>query len=222
MNLLGVSLDDVVAALEKVGVNGTGGYVKRPYTEYLVQAIARPQTIMDIKNIVVAPQITPNLPAITLWKIAKVEEGFDPNKRGTAGINGKDGVLISIAKQLTADTMEITRRLENELANIERTLPKEVVLEKDIFKQSRFIQNAINNISEALTTGAIFIAIILFLFLLSFKGIAVVLTVIPATFIMTALVFKFFGLSINTMTLGGIALALGDLIDDAIVGVATS
>lgn len=222
MNLLGVSLSTVYDALEKSGINATGGFIEKPYTEYLVRTIGRPQNISDIENIVIAPQTNPDMPAISLKQIADINIGFQANKRGTAGINGKDGILISIAKQPAIDTIELTKHLEDQLLQIEKTLPQTVTLEKDIFKQSRFIQNAVNNITEALTTGAILIAVILFLFLLSFKGIGIVLTVIPATFIMTALVFDFFGISINTMTLGGIAMALGSLIDDAIVGVANS
>lgn len=220
MNLLSVDLEAVYAALEAAGANGMGGFIKNNYTEYLVRTVARPNNVEDIENIVVSSQISPDMPAITLSQIANIKEGLSLNKRGTAGINAKEGVLISIAKQPSADTIQLTERLSAELEKIEKILPQGFVLEKDIFKQSRFIQNSIDNITSSLTTGAVLIATILFLFLVSLKGTAIVLMVIPVTFVLMSLVFAFFGISINTMTLGGIAMALGSLIDDAIVGVA--
>lgn len=222
MTLQGISLSQVQEAVSQIGLNGTGGFLQKPYTEYLIRTLARPQDIHDLKQLVVAPALYADMPAVTLGQIADIQQGFDLNKRGTAGINGQDGILISIVKQPAVDTVTLTRQLESELSTLEKSLPKTVKLEKDIFKQSRFIQNAIDNIAEALTTGSILIAVILFLFLLSFKGVAIVLTVIPATFIMTACVFSAFDITINTMTLGGIAMALGSLIDDAIIGVANA
>lgn len=220
MRLLQISLNDVLEAVENIGFNSTGGFLQKPYQEQLIRIVGRPNSLEDLHKVVVAEGNRHDTPAITLGQIAKIEIAAEANPRGTAGINGKDGVLLSIAKQPNSDTVRLTRVLEQELNAIEKTLPQGVKLEKDIFKQSRFIQNAIDNITESLTEGAVLIALVLFVFLLSLKGVIVVLTVIPCTFLMTALVFGVFNLSINTMTLGGIAMALGSLIDDAIVNVA--
>lgn len=217
MPLLGISFDDVVNAIENSGVNGTGGFLLSTYGEELIRTIGRPQNVEDLKNTVIAKDGRKGLPAITLGQIADIKVAPEPNKRGEAGINGQKGVLISIAKQPDVDTVRLTKALDLEIASLEKTLPKGVYLEKDLFKQSRFIQNAVENISSSLFEGAMLVAIIVFIFLVNFRGTLIVLTVIPCTLIMTAIIFKVFGFSINTMTLGGIAMALGSLVDDAIV-----
>lgn len=218
MHLLGITMDEAEEAVRASGLNGTGGFFKEPHTEALIRIIGRPETADDMKKIVIAKEgRSKGLPAVRLGQIADIKIAPEPNKRGDAGINGKRGVLISIAKQPDVDTVRLTEALETEIASLEKTLPSGIRLEKDLFKQSRFIQNSIDNISAALIEGAILVAIILFVFLVNFRGTAIVLTVMPATLLMTAIVFNLLGLSINTMTLGGIAMALGSLIDDAIV-----
>lgn len=217
MPLLGITFEDVINAVESSGINGTGGFLLSSYGEELIRAVGRPQNIEDLKNTVIAKDGRKGLPAITLGQIADIKIAPEPNKRGEAGINGEKGVLISIAKQPDIDTIKLTAALDKEIASLEKTLPQGVRLEKDLFKQSRFIQNAVDNISSSLFEGAILVAIIIFIFLVNFRGTLIVLTVIPCTLIMTAIVFKMFGFSINTMTLGGIAMALGSLVDDAIV-----
>lgn len=220
MQLLGITMDEVMASVSALGINGTGGFINTPYTEAMVRILARPENIEDIKKTVIIKEGRKDMPAITLGQIALIQIAPQKNQRGVAGVNGQMGVLISIAKQPRTDTLKLTQKLEAELIEIEKNIPADIHFEKDIFKQSRFIQNAIDNITGSLWIGSFLIAIILFVFLLNVKGTAIVLTVIPCTFVMTALVFNWFGLSINTMTLGGVAMALGSLIDDAIVGVA--
>ena len=217
MPLLGITLDEVADAIAQSGINGTGGFLLSSYGEELIRAVGRPQSVEDLKKTVIAKPDRKGLPAITLGQIADIKVAPEPNKRGEAGINGHKGVLISIAKQPGADTVRLTKALEAEIDALAPALPQGVTLEKGLFKQSRFIQNAVNNISSALAEGAVLVAIIVFVFLLNFRGTMIVLTVIPCTLIMTAIVFKMFGFSINTMTLGGIAMALGSLVDDAIV-----
>nr|QIM10335.1 multidrug transporter AcrB [uncultured Alphaproteobacteria bacterium] len=217
MPLLGITFEDVVNAIEASGINGTGGFLLSTYGEELIRTIGRPQNIEDLKNTVIAKEGRKGLPAITLGQIADIKIAPEPNKRGEAGINGEKGVLISIAKQPNIDTIKLTAALDKEISFLRKTLPHGVHLEKDLFKQSRFIQNAVDNISSSLLEGALLVAMIIFVFLVNFRGTLIVLTVIPCTLIMTAIVFKVFGFSINTMTLGGIAMALGSLVDDAIV-----
>ncbi len=217
MPLLGITFEDVVQAVEASGVNGTGGFLISTYGEELIRTLGRPQNLEDLKNTVIAKEGRNGLPAITLGQIAKIQIAPEPNKRGEAGINGEKGVLISIAKQPDVDTLKLTKALDKEIDSLEKTLPEGVSLEKDLFKQSRFIQNAVDNITSSLFEGALLVAIVVFVFLVNFRGTFIVLTVIPCTLILTALVFRAFGFSINTMTLGGIAMALGSLVDDAIV-----
>lgn len=217
MPLLGINLNDVLEAIANSGINGTGGFLNSVHTEELIRTIGRPQSVEDLEKIVIAKEERKGLPAITLSQIAETKIAPDPNKRGEAGINGQKGVLISIAKQPGIDTIRLTKALDKEINLIAQTLPQNIKIEKDLFKQSHFIQNAINNISSSLIEGAVLVAIVVFIFLLNFRGTLIVLTAIPCTLIMTAIVFKVFGFSINTMTLGGIAMALGSLVDDAIV-----
>ncbi len=217
MPFLGITLEDVIKAIETSGINGTGGFLLSTYGEELIRTIGRPQNIEDLKNTVIAKEGRKGLPAITLGQIADIKIAPEANKRGEAGINGEKGVLISIAKQPGVDTVKLTAALDKEITSLEKTLPQGVHLAKDLFKQSRFIQNAVDNISSSLLEGASLVAVIVFVFLVNFRGTLIVLTVIPCTLIMTAIVFKICGFSINTMTLGGIAMALGSLVDDAIV-----
>lgn len=219
MQLMNISLSDVIQSLQNSGLNSTAGFLQEAWTEKQIRILGRPETIADLKKIVLAKEIRKDAPGITLEQIADIREAPEINKRGDAGINANPGVLISIAKQPGIDTLSLTRQLETELSRIQKILPENVILTADIFKQSRFIQRAIDNITEALWSGSILIAVILFLFLVNFRSTAIILTVIPTSFIMTAIVFDVFGLNINTMTLGGLAMAIGSLVDDAIVDV---
>ncbi len=216
---LNISVEDIIQALQNSGINTSGGFLQQTWTEKQIRIIGRPETVNDLKKTVLPINIRKDAPSITLEQIADIKEAPEVNKRGTAGINGNPGILISIAKQPGIDTLRLTDQIEKELNRIQKTLPKGAILTPDIFKQSHFIQRAINNITEALWSGSLLIAIILFLFLANFRSTAIILTVIPASFIMTAIVFNIFGLNINTMTLGGLAMAIGSLVDDAIVDV---
>ena len=137
---------------------------------------------------------------------------------GNAGVNGEPAVIISVQKQPGMDTITLTAEIERALEEIKRALPPDVNI-KLLFKQANFIQAAIANVEEAIVDGAIMVVIILFLFLLNFRTTLITLTAIPLSFIVTALYFQWAGITINTMTLGGLAVAIGMVVDDAIVGV---
>ena len=214
-----ITLHQVQETLENSNVNTTGGFLLESYKEHSIRNLGRIRSLEDLKNTVVAKEVTPDKPALTLADIAEIKLSGPIAKRGDASINGKPGVLLAISKQPGTDTISLTKRIEAELDAIEKTLPNGVILNPEIFKQADFIENAINNIIEALRDGSILVAIILFLFLLNFRTTAITLVAIPLSVVVTFIIFKWFGMSINTMTLGGLAVAIGELVDDAIVDV---
>ncbi|MGH1402844.1 MAG: efflux RND transporter permease subunit [Alphaproteobacteria bacterium] len=215
----GVTMHQVREALENANVNTTGGFLLEPYKEHSIRNLGRIRSIEDLEKSVIAKDVSPDMPALTLADIAEVKLAGPISKRGDASVNGRPGVLLAISKQPGTDTIGLTKQIEAELISIEKTLPEGVVLNAEIFKQADFIEHAIDNIIEALRDGSILVAIILFLFLLNFRTTAITLVAIPLSFVVTFIIFKFLGMSINTMTLGGLAVAIGELVDDAIVDV---
>jgi len=151
-------------------------------------------------------------------EVAKIQYG-PQIKRGDASVNAKPAVIMGIQKQPGSNTIDLTKAVAEALNEIKPTLPKGVEVNANLFKQADFIQHAVHNVQEALRDGVILVTIILFLFLLNFRTTAITLTAIPLSLVITALVFKFFDIGINTMTLGGLAVAIGELVDDAIVDV---
>ncbi|MEP6794833.1 MAG: efflux RND transporter permease subunit [Saprospiraceae bacterium] len=215
LNAAGITVDDVARALENSNLNTTGNFINRNGTEVLIRNLGRLTSIEDINNIVVAyKEQTP----VLLSQIAEVKFGVGL-KRGDASINGKPGVILAVEKQPNASTIDLTKKLIEACASLQASLPPDVKINPNIFKQSNFIESSINNVEDALRDGSILVVIILFLFLLNFRTTIITLTAIPLSLIITALVFKYFGVGINTMTLGGLAIAIGELVDDAIVGV---
>ena len=217
-----ITLHQVREALENANVNTTGGFLLEPYKEHSIRNIGRIRSLEDLKKTVIPKSVSPDRPALTLADIADVEIAGPIAKRGDASINGKPGVLLAISKQPGTDTIGLTKRIEEELLSIGKSLPEGVILNPEIFKQADFIENAIDNIVEALRDGSILVAVILFLFLLNFRTTAITLVAIPLSFVVTFIIFKWFGMGINTMTLGGLAVAIGELVDDAIVDVENS
>lgn len=210
-----LSIDDVDNALQLTNQNTTGGFFDQYGSEVLIRNIARANTLDDLKNTVVANK--EGLPVL-LSQVADVKFGA-AIKRGDASINGKSAVILTVEKQPGASTIHLTDEVEKALAELQHTLPKDVKLNSKIFQQKNFIVNSLNNVEEALRDGFILIIIILFLFLLNFRTTIITLTAIPLSLIITAIIFKWFDISINTLTLGGLAIAIGELVDDAIVDV---
>ena len=210
-----LSIDDVDNALLLTNQNTTGGFFNRYGSEVLIRNIGRVTTLDDLKNTVVANK--DGLPVL-LSQVADVQFG-GAIKRGDASINGKPAVILTVEKQPGANTTELTDEVEKALEELQSTLPKDVKLNPHIFQQKNFIVNSITNVEEALRDGFILVIIILFLFLLNFRTTLITLTAIPLSLITTAIIFKLFDISINTLTLGGLAIAIGELVDDAIVDV---
>jgi len=215
MARLGVSLDDLERAVKQFGANTGGGFVDQNRAEYVVRNIGRTTRIEDLRSLVVTVR---DGQAITLGQVATVD--FAARfKRGDAGAGGKPAVILSVQKQPGADTVPLTRAVEAALTDLGRTLPQGVKADQVLFRQANFIEASIGNVEDALRDAVIVVAVILFAFLLNVRTTAISLLAIPISILFTVLVFRLAGLSINTMTLGGLAIAIGELVDDAVVDV---
>jgi HME family heavy-metal exporter len=215
LQALGVARERVDAALKDFGANTSGGFLEAQGREYLIRQIGRTSRIEDLQNLVVS---VTNGQRVLLSQVAKV--AIAPAiKRGDAGYNGKPAVILSVQKQPSADSVTLTREVERAVADLAKSRPAGVDAPQFLFRQADFIERSVGNVEEALRDGAILVAVILFLFLLNVRTTLISLTAIPVSLLATALVFRYFGLSINTMTLGGLAIAIGELVDDAVVGV---
>jgi HME family heavy-metal exporter len=215
LQALGVERERLEAALRDFGANTSGGFLEAQGREYLIRQIGRTGRIDDLRNLVVAVK---NGQPILMKQVAEVRLA-PAIKRGDAGYNGKPAVILSVQKQPGADSVALTREVEKALAELGRDLPRGVEKPQFLFRQATFIENSVGNVEEALRDGAILVAVVLFLFLLNVRTTVISLMAIPVSLLVTALVFRYFDLSINTMTLGGLAIAIGELVDDAVVGV---
>ena len=224
-----VSLHEVAEAIKNANTNSTGGFLVKGHEEVLIRNLGIVATLDDLKQAVVrrertetkaaeGKQTAESLPLL-LGQVAQVRFGGPLTKRGDAGVNGKPAVILSIQKQPHADTVALTKAIEREIAGLTPNLPHGVTVHTAIFRQSAFIDRAITNVEEALRDGAILVIIVLFLFLFNVRTTCITLTAIPLSLIVTVIVLRAFGLSMNTMTLGGLAIAIGELVDDAIVDV---
>lgn len=208
-------LEEIEKALSKISLNTTGGYIDLEKKEFLIRNIGTIKSEADILNSVVGLHLGR---PVFVKDIAEVKLG-PQIKRGDGSVNGKPSVILSIQKQPGSNTVELTEKIDEALQELEKSLPKGAEFHRDLFKQAHFIEAAVDNVKEALRDGTILVFIVLFMFLLNFRTTAITLTAIPLSFLVTAIVFHFFGLSVNTMTLGGLAVAIGELVDDAIVDV---
>lgn len=211
----GVTIEEVSSALEQSNSNSTGGFVDAQSQEYLVRNLARFYSVDELKNTVVSYR---NNTPIKVGDVADVEFGAKI-KRGDAGSNGTPAVIMSIQKQPGASTLELTETITKALNELQASLPDDIEVNSNLFRQANFIDTSISNVIEALRDGAILVVIVLFLFLLNFRTTFITLTAIPLSFVVTFLIFRAFDISINTMTLGGLAVAIGELVDDSIVDV---
>jgi HME family heavy-metal exporter len=215
LRALGVGYEQIELALRQFGTNTGGGFTDQNAREFLIRNIGRTTSLEDLRNIVVT---TIEGRPILLRQVANVD--FAPKvKRGDAGYMSKPAVIVSVEKQPNVDTVKLTRQIMQVLAELEPSLPSGVKANEIIFRQASFIENSIGNVERVLLEAALVVAVILFAFLLNWRTTAISLTAIPVSILTTAIIFKLLGLSINTMTLGGLAIAIGELVDDAVVDV---
>ena len=210
-----LTLEDVEKAVSGSNSNATGGYLNQGGNELLVRSLGRIQKIQELERVVV--KAAPDR-SVLLRDVAHVAEAAQV-KRGDAAVDGMPAVMLTISKQPGADTRKLTADVVKALAELKPSLPPDFRINTDVYQQKTFIDLSIQNVIEALRDGGILVVIILFLFLLNFRTTFITLTAIPLSIVVTGLVFKWFDMSINTMTLGGLAVAIGELVDDAIVDV---
>ncbi|MBU3611289.1 efflux RND transporter permease subunit [Polynucleobacter sp. MG-27-Goln-C1] len=212
---LGLSIFQIEDALRGYSANTSGGFLESNNREYLIRHIGRTSSLEDLKNIAVSNR---NGQTILLRQVADIT--FAPAvKRGDAGYEGGPAVILGVQKQPSADTVALTKKIESAIAELKQGLPTGMEAPKVTFRQASFIDASISTLEGKLIGASIFVAVVLYFFLGTIRPVLISLTAIPVSILLTALVFKYFGLSINTMTLGGLAIAIGGLVDDAVVDV---
>jgi heavy-metal exporter, HME family len=215
MHLLDVTYDQLEAAVTRFGVNSAGGFIDQQGREYLIRNVGVTRRLEDLRDTVVAyRQDQP----VLLRQVASVDFAARV-KRGDAGYRGEPAVILSVQKQPGADTVTLTRQIESALQTMQKTLPPGISATNIQFRQSTFIEASIGSLKRALIESAIVVALVLLVFLMNVRATLISLTAIPLSFLITLIVFEAFGLTINTMTLGGLAIAIGELVDDAVVDV---
>ncbi len=210
-----VTLGEVEKAVEASNANATGGYLDQGGNELLVRSLGRIQNLEELGSVVVKGS---GERPVLLSDVARVAEAAQV-KRGDAAVDGLPAVILTISKQPGADTRKLTTDVIRALDELKPSLPPDLRINTDVYQQKAFIDLSIHNVIEALRDGGILVVIVLFLFLLNFRTTFITLTAIPLSIVVTGLVFKWLDMSINTMTLGGLAVAVGELVDDAIVDV---
>lgn len=216
MKHYGVSLSDVLNATTGMNQNTNGGTIYEYGNEYIIRGLVSSDNIEDIGDAVV--KSTNNIP-VTLADIAEVKVGPQTPRLGVASEKGKPAVLMTVTKQPNTGTIELTEKLEDALKDLQKNIPSDINVSTDVFRQSRFIESSIDNVKTSLYEGAIFVVIVLFLFLANTRTTVISLITLPVSLLVSILVMHYMNLSINTMSLGGLAIAIGSLVDDAIVDV---
>ena len=216
MRHYGVSLDEVMAVTRNMNQNVNGGIIYEHSNEYIVRGML---STTDVKQMGRSVIKTINGMPVTLEDVADVKIGSQEPKLGLASERGKPAVLVTVSKQPQTGTIDLTEKLIAALEDVQKNLPADVKISTDIFRQSRFIDSSIDNVKSSLYEGAIFVIIVLFLFLANVRTTLISLITLPLALVVSILTLHYLGLSINTMSLGGMAIAIGSLVDDAIVDV---
>ncbi len=215
MNFYRVSIAELSEICKGISQNSTGGVLREFGNEYVVRGMARSSDVDVLGNTFIK---SVNGKAVRINDVAEVKIGGAP-KMGYASGSAKPAIIVSISKQPNANTLDVTQRIEKNLLELKKTLPADVKIDTKIFRQADFIETSVNNVQNALIEGGIFVVIILFLFLGSFRTTLISLLAIPLSLLGAILVLKYLGFTINTMSLGGMAIAVGALVDDAIIDV---
>ncbi len=215
MGALDITADQIEVAIRRFGTNTGGGFVDQQAREYLIRNIGATHRLDDLRNVVVASR---SGQPILLRQVADIDFAARV-KRGDAGFMGQPAVIVSVQKQPGADTIKLTQHIEATLAELQKTLPAGVTATNIQFRQATFIETSIANVKQVLLEAAAVVAVVLILFLMNWRATIISLTAIPISILVTVVVFQTLGMTINTMTLGGLAIAIGELVDDAVVDV---
>lgn len=216
MKHYGIGMDEVISVVTEMNQNAAGGVLYEFGNEYIIRGVLSTNKASELGKAVI--KTTNDIP-ILLENIADVQIGNKAPKLGIASNHGKPAVLLTITKQPATSTLDLTQKLDNSLADLQKTMPADVKIATDIFRQARFIDNSINNVKKSIYEGGFFVIIILIIFLMNARTTIISLVTIPLSLVFAILSLKFMGLTINTMSLGGMAIAIGSLVDDAIVDV---
>ncbi len=217
MRHYGVSLSEVLAATQDMTRNATGGVFYEYGNEYIVRGLLSTTDAEKMAQAVV--KLSPGGTPVLLDDIADVQTGPKMPRMGLASISGQPGVLLTITKQPATSTLELTTNLDAAIAELKTALPKDVKVNTELYRQQKFIDSSISNIQKSLVEGGIFVVLVLFIFLMNGRTTLISLLTIPISLLITIIVLKLMGLTINTMSIGGMAIAIGSLVDDAIVDV---
>jgi len=215
MKHFGVTLNELLQACESSNQNASGGFINDHGNEYIVRGMVRTGNLEELGNVVV--KTVGELP-VKISDVAELKIAASP-KIGDGALSGNPAVILTVSKQPNTNTLELTKRLDAALADIQKNLPAHVHVRSDIFRQSDFIQASVNNVNRSLLEGSFFVVAVLFLFLMNYRTTIISLLAIPLSLLVAILVLKWLGLTINTMSLGGMAIAIGALVDDAIIDV---
>jgi Cu(I)/Ag(I) efflux system membrane protein CusA/SilA len=216
MKHYGIGLDEVITVVKDMNQNASGGVLYEYGNEYIIRGVLSTNKVSSLGKSVIK---TVNDIPILIENIADVKIGNKAPKLGIASNDGKAAVLITVTKQPSTSTLDLTEKLDKSLAELQQSLPADVKISSDIFRQARFIDNSISNVQKSLYEGGIFVVIVLVIFLMNARTTVISLVTIPLALVCAILALKFMGLTINTMSLGGMAIAIGSLVDDAIVDV---
>ncbi|MBE6287627.1 MAG: efflux RND transporter permease subunit [Mediterranea massiliensis] len=215
MRHYGITLADVLNATRGMNLNANGGVLYEYGNEYIVRGLVSTQQIEELRRSVVKSGESP----LFLEDVADVQIGSKVPKLGTASERGKPAVLLTVTKQPATSTLELTQKVEAALKDVQKNLPKDVRISTDVFRQSRFIESSIGNVQRSLIEGGIFVVLVLFLFLANVRTTLISVLTLPLAIIVSLVTLHYLGFTINTMSLGGMAIAIGSLVDDAIVDV---
>ena len=216
MKHYGIGLNEVMNTTRNMNQNANGGILYEFSNEYIVRGIVSTNHIDELSKAVVK---TINGIPVLLEDIADIQIGNKAPKLGMASEKGEPAVLITVTKQPNTSTLGLTEKLDQSVAELQKNLPADIHISTDVFRQSRFIDNSIDNIQKSLFEGSVFVIIVLFFFLMNLRTTVISLVALPLSLLVSILTLHFMGLTINTMSLGGMAIAIGSLVDDAIVDV---
>ncbi|MDX2281568.1 MAG: efflux RND transporter permease subunit [Saprospiraceae bacterium] len=215
MKHFGVTLNELLHACESSNQNASGGFINDHGNEYIVRGMVRTGNLEELGNVVV--KTLGGLP-VKISDVADLTIAASP-KIGDGALSGNPAVILTVSKQPNTNTLELTKRLDAALTDIQKNLPAHIHVRSDIFRQSDFIQASVNNVNRSLLEGSFFVVAVLFLFLMNYRTTIISLLAIPLSLLVAILALKWLGLTINTMSLGGMAIAIGALVDDAIIDV---